>query len=130
MKECEAPLPKFGLVCSPLVDGDDVYIQAGASFCKLDKRTGKLLWRTLVISDGKFDSAYSSPVIAEIRGKRQAIVQTRMKLAGVNLGDGTVLWSQEVPAFRGMNIYTPIVLGNRIFAARSKGKLSLRNPQG
>ncbi|MBM3846287.1 MAG: pyrrolo-quinoline quinone, partial [Verrucomicrobia bacterium] len=43
VKQMEAPSPDFGFVCSPLVDADSVYVQAGASFVKLNKRTGQVL---------------------------------------------------------------------------------------
>ena len=35
----KTPLPAFGTVCSPLMDGDDLYVQAGAGFVKLNKKT-------------------------------------------------------------------------------------------
>ena len=64
--------------------GDHVYVQAGASFLKLSKRTGETVWRTLVDQGGTFGSAFSSPVFATIKGKRQLLVQTRANLAGVD----------------------------------------------
>jgi len=111
------PKPDFGFVCSPLVDGDYVYVQAGASFCKLEKKSGKLVWRTLKDNGGMFGSAFSSPIVAEICGKRQLVVQTRSDLAGVSIEDGEVLWKQPVPNFRGMNILTPCVIGDSIFTS-------------
>ena len=35
VKKLAAPVPDFGFVCSPLVDDEAVYVQAGASFVKL-----------------------------------------------------------------------------------------------
>ncbi len=102
--ELETPLPAFGFASSPLLDGDAVFVQAGAGTCKLDKRTGKLLWRSLVDPGGMFGSAFSSPVITTLGGKRQLVVQTRTQLAGLSLDKGTELWTQPVEAFRGMNI--------------------------
>lgn len=64
VKQFETPLPKFGFVCSPLVVGDAVYVQAG-----------------------------------------------------VNPETGKVVWSQPVSAFRGMNIQTPVVVGNTLFTS-------------
>ncbi|MEI6536270.1 MAG: PQQ-binding-like beta-propeller repeat protein, partial [Verrucomicrobiaceae bacterium] len=32
-------LPAFGFVCSPLIDGNAVYVQAGGGICQLDKLT-------------------------------------------------------------------------------------------
>ena len=115
------PLPSFGCVCSPLVDGEAVYIQAGGGFVKLDRATGDVIWRTLNDGGGMSGGAFSSPVITEIAGRRQAIVQTRSHLTGVDLQDGKRLWSVSVQAFRGMNILTPIVIGDRIFTSTYGG---------
>jgi len=122
VKELAAPLPDFGFVCSPLVDDQAVYVQAGASFVKLDKRTGKVLWRTLQDGGGMWGSVFSSPNFATLHGQRQLVVQTRTKLAGVNPADGKVLWEQPVEAFRGMNILTPVVLNDVLFTSTYGGK--------
>jgi outer membrane protein assembly factor BamB len=122
-----APVPAFGFVSSPLASGEYVYVQAGASFVKLDKRTGKEVWRTLKDSGGMNGSAFSSPVLASLNGTKQLIVQTREKLAGIDENSGKELWSKEIPAFRGMNILTPTVINNSIFTSAYGGKsLSLQ----
>ncbi|HZZ79028.1 MAG TPA: PQQ-binding-like beta-propeller repeat protein [Gemmataceae bacterium] len=117
VKELKTSLPDFGFVCSPLVDGNFVYVQAGASVAKLEKKSGKIIWRALKDKGGMYGSAFSSPIIASIAGKRQLIVQGREKLAGVDLDTGDVLWSQVVPSFRGMNILTPTMVGEEIFTS-------------
>jgi len=122
VKELKTALPAFGFVCSPLVDGDAVYVQAAASVVKLNKKTGEILWRTLKDQGGMNGSAFSSPVLAELAGQRQLIVQTREKLAGINPENGDVRWTQTVPAFRGMNIMTPVVLGDSIFTSSYQNK--------
>lgn len=125
VRELQTPLPSFGFVCSPLVDQEAVYVQAGAAFAKLDKRTGKLIWRSLADEGGMGGSAFSSPVFAELGGQRQLVVQTREQLAGVNPSDGGILWTQPVKAFRGMNILTPVVFGDSIFTSTYGGKTIL-----
>jgi outer membrane protein assembly factor BamB len=117
----QTPAPSFGFVCSPLVDGDALYVQAGASLVKLNKANGQVLWRTLETRGSAYDSAFSSPVIATVCDKRQLIVQTRTDLAGVDLDSGAVLWKQPVKAFRGMNILTPTVSDNRLFTSSYGG---------
>ena len=118
----KTPLPAFGLVCSPLVTDDAVYVQAGAALVKLNKQTGATIWQSLADGGGMNGSAFSSPIIATLQGEPQLVVQTRTKLAGVDLTSGNVLWSQEVPAFRGMNILTPTVVGNSLFTSTYGGK--------
>jgi outer membrane protein assembly factor BamB len=122
VKEFSTPLPDFGFVCSPLVDGDFVYVQAGASFCKLEKKSGKVIWRTMKDGGGMLGSAFSSPTVATLAGKRQLLVQAREKLAGVDPETGDVLWEQTVPNFRGMNILTPVVVGDSIFTSSYQNK--------
>lgn len=122
VKKLEAPVPDFGCVCSPLVDRDAVYVQAGASVVKLHKQTGELLWRSLKDQGGMWGSVFSSPIIATLGGQRQLVVQTREKLAGLMLETGEVLWSQPVEAFRGMNILTPVVHQDTVFTSTYGGK--------
>jgi len=122
VKRLETPLPSFGFVCSPLVHGDHVYVQAGAALTKLDKRTGKIVWQSLKEGGGMYGSAFSSPIIAKLAGREQLVVQTRKTLAGVGLKSGGVLWSEEIPAFRGMNILTPTVFKDSIFTSSYGGK--------
>jgi len=120
--ELGTPLPAFGFVSSPLVDGPFIYVQAGAACLKLDKATGAVIWQALKDEGGMWGSAFSSPILAELAGRRQLLVQTREKLAGLDPETGTVLWSQNVPAFRGMNILTPQVFGNGVFTSAYGGK--------
>ncbi|MGV3757214.1 MAG: PQQ-binding-like beta-propeller repeat protein [Verrucomicrobiota bacterium] len=122
MKEFKTPLPSFGFVSSPLIDGEAIYVQAGAGVVKLDKRTGKVLWRSLQDEGGMWGSAFSSPILAELCGQRQLVVQTRTALAGLEPTTGAVLWTQPVEAFRGMNILTPTVIGDGVFTSTYGGK--------
>ena len=122
VKKLGAPVPDFGFVCSPLVEGEFLYVQAGASFVKLNKRTGERIWRILADKGGMWGSVFSSPIFAELAGRRQLVVQTREKLAGVDPADGKVLWEQPVEAFRGMNILTPVAYKDTIFSSTYGGK--------
>jgi outer membrane protein assembly factor BamB len=123
--ETKSELPTFGFVCSPLVDETAVYVQAGASLAKVDKRTGKVVWRALTDGGGMMGSAFSSPVVATLGGKEQLLVQTRAKLAGVDRQTGAVLWEREVPSFRGMNILTPVPFGDGVFTSTYGGTTQL-----
>ena len=123
VKKFSSPLPEFGFVSSPLVDGDAIYVQAGNSVFKLKKSNGEVIWRALKNPEGIMTAgSFSSPILADIAGKRQLIVQTREKLTGVDPASGNVLWSQDVPNFRGMNILTPIVFGDSILTSSYQNK--------
>lgn len=117
----QTPLPAFGFVCSPLVLGDHVYVQAGGGFAKVNKRSGEIVWRTLE-DGGGMESAFSSPMFATIHGVPQIVVQMRERLAGVSPETGEVLWSHVVPSFRGMNILTPTIFEDGIFTSSYKNR--------
>ncbi|MEQ9407285.1 MAG: PQQ-like beta-propeller repeat protein [Fuerstiella sp.] len=111
----------FGFVCSPLVVDGAVYVQTGAGLVKLSAETGTVIWRSLVEDGGMMGGAFSSPIMATIRNTPQLVVQTRSRLVGVGPETGDELWSVNVPAFRGMNILTPTVIGNRVFTSSYGG---------
>lgn len=67
------------------------------------------------------DSPFSSPFLTKVNGAPQLLVQTREKLCGVDPATGNVLWSQPIKAFRGMNIQTPLIQGNRLFTSAYQG---------
>ena len=121
-KELKTPVPTFGCVCSPMVDGKFVYMQAGAGFCKIEQDSGKIVWRTLKDKGGMYGSAFSSPVLASLGGKQQILVQSRAELAGVDIESGGVLWRQAVKAFRGMNILTPLPFKEGVYTSSYGGR--------
>ncbi|MBE7499949.1 MAG: PQQ-like beta-propeller repeat protein [Verrucomicrobiales bacterium] len=117
----QTPLPAFGFVCSPLVDGEGLYVQAGASVVRLDPATGRLVWRALEDEGGMWGSAFSSPVIANLGGTRQLVVQTRTTLAG-STATGGCCGGWKFRAFRGMNILTPVVFDDLVMTSSYGGK--------
>ncbi len=123
-------LPAFGAVCSPLIDEGSIYVQTGGALVRLSLEDGSLIWKSLENNEGMMTGgAFSSPIIATLAGTRQLLVQTRMELCGVDLESGSVLWKQPIESFRGMNILTPLVVGNRIFTSAHSGKSQLFDVQ-
>ena len=122
VKQHGATIPSFGLVCSPLIDGEYVYIQAGGAVRKINLADGELVWEAMGDSGGMYGGAFSSPIISELHGVRQLVVQTRKTLCGISLESGDVLWQQDIPSFRGMNILTPSVWKNSVFTSSYGGK--------
>ncbi len=66
--------------------------------------------------------AFSSPIIGEINGVKQLVVQSRTTLAGLDRETGAILWSTPIEAFRGMNILTPTIWNNQLFTSSYGGK--------
>ena len=121
--EKSGKVPDFGMVCSPLIDGGFLYVQAGKGLHKMNCSDGSILWSSLADSGDIMSSgSFSSPIIAELNGVRQLVVQTRTYLTGVNLETGEPYWRYDVAAFRGMNILTPTIWNNAIFTSSYGGK--------
>ncbi len=120
------PIPQFGFVCSPLVDGDHLYVQAADGLLKLDKATGKTLWRVFVEAEkDKSGSAYSSPIVAELQGRRQVVAQSRETLAGFNPDDGAQLWGMPIRSSHDQNILTPAVYRGGVLMSSYGGRSQL-----
>jgi len=121
VKKHKSDVPSFGFVCSPLIEGDFVYVQAGGGLLKLALDSGDVVWRSLADGGGMWGSAFSSPVMSSIGGKKQLLVQTRSELVGVDPEDGRKLWGVKIPAFRGMNILPPTVYKDTVFTSCYQG---------
>lgn len=134
VKRFGSDLPTFGFVSSPLIDGDSVYVQAGGGVARLRKTDGQVVWHGVRDGGGMMGSAFGSPVILTLAGRRQLVVQARTRLIGVALEDGSELWSLPVESFRGMNILTPTFAGkDRLFTAAYGGKtlgIDIRSENG
>ncbi|EMI54633.1 PQQ-binding-like beta-propeller repeat protein [Rhodopirellula sallentina] len=118
----KTPLQPFGAACSPLIHDNAVFVQLGGGLTKVDLPSGEVRW-TVLGGGGDMSStgAFSSPTVATLCGVQQLLVQTREKLCGVALDSGTVLWSEPIEAFRGMNILTPLAIGDSVFTAAHSG---------
>lgn len=122
----QTPLQSFGAVCSPVILDDAVYVQLGGGLTKINLADGQVVWRVLQGGDSMMSSgAFSSPSVATIAGKQQLLVQTREELCGVSPDSGDVFWKEPIEAFRGMNILTPLAIGDRVFTAAHSGKSQL-----
>ncbi len=104
---------QWGLSESPLVLSDRILVNAGgrgASIVALKKSDGSVLWKSQ--SD---EAGYSSAVLVESAGIRQAVFFTGERALGVDVQSGRLLWSYDRVANRTANIATPIARGNRVF---------------
>jgi outer membrane protein assembly factor BamB len=113
MEKFDATPPGWGVACSPLVEGNLVYVQPGGtkgSVAAFDTRTGDVAWTAL--SDV---SGYSSPMAATVAGVRQILCFTGKGLAGLQPADGKQLWYFPWATQHDANIATPVIAGNYVF---------------
>jgi outer membrane protein assembly factor BamB len=112
----------WGYCESPLVDGEKVVVSPGGSggtLAALDKRSGKVIWRSKGLTD---QAAYSSIMVADIGGIRQYIQMTGIGVAGVAAQDGRLLWHYpKKGVYRTAVIPTPIVHDNHVYATAGYG---------
>jgi outer membrane protein assembly factor BamB len=121
-------LPDWGIAASPLVDGDLLIVQIGASdegacLVALDKKTGAEKWRAL---DDR--ASYSAPIIISQAGRRVLVAWTGDNVVGLDPASGEVYWKYPFkPAKMVINVPTPVVNGDRMFlTAFYDGSLMLR----
>ncbi len=110
---------QWGLSESPLVLADRVLVSPGgrgASIVALNKSDGSVIWKSL--SD---EAGYSSAVLHEAGGVREAIYFTAERALGIDVDSGKLLWSYNQVANRTANIATPIVRGNFVFLSSAYG---------
>jgi outer membrane protein assembly factor BamB len=110
---------QWGLSESPLVLSDRILVSPGgrgAAIVALRKTDGSLIWKSLSDEPG-----YSSAVLHEAGGVREAIYFTAERALGIDVDTGKLLWSYNQVANRTANIATPIVRGNFVFLSSAYG---------
>lgn len=108
---------QWGLSESPLVLADRVLVNAGGPIVALKKTDGTQIWK----SDLREPAGYSSAVLHELGGIREAIFFTHERVTGVDVNSGRRLWSYEAVANDVANIATPIVRDNHVFVSSDYG---------
>ena len=107
---------QWGLSESPLVLSDRILVNAGGPIVALKKTDGSQIWK----SNGE-PAGYSSAVLHEAGGVRQAIYFTHTRVVGVDVNSGKRLWSYEQVANNVANIATPVVRDNKVFVSSDYG---------
>ena len=110
----------FGMVCSPLVEGDHVLLNIGgangAGIVAFKKNTGELAWKSTTE-----EASYSSPVAADLGGKRASVFFTRSGLVVLDPQTGHVQsqfpWRPRINA--SVSAATPLIIGSQIFLSAS-----------
>ncbi len=108
--------PSWGASNSPLVEGNLVILGVGAKgiagLTAFDVETGKEVWQQT--ADG---AAYSSPVAADLAGRRQIIALMEHHLLAVEPKEGKVLWQTRLVVQYEQNIFTPIIRKDLVIAS-------------
>src|SRR5205823_1518117 len=104
-------------------DGDRLVCVPGGKrglLAALDKKTGKVLWRSTEVTD---QATYSSPVAADVGGVRQYVALTTSGMVGVAAADGKLLWSyRRSRPYDDVVISAPVVRDNLAYASAGFGQ--------
>ncbi len=106
---------------SPLIDGDVLVCCPGGksgTVATLDKKTGKVLWRSKELSD---EAVSSSTILVTAGGVRQYVNLTGKGVAGVAAKDGRLLWKSDIPAAHIM-VATPVHADGHVFVTAGYGR--------
>jgi len=111
---------------APVTDDKNIYAPVGghegASLVCLEKRTGKVVWKS-----GSDYAAYSSLMLGKLAGEKQVVMLTAANLIGYRASDGKILWSVPVKTGAARNIVTPVLHGDTVtVASHTIGTFQLR----
>ena len=112
----------WAMAASPLVvDGMVVVLPGGArgqSVAAYDADTGAPVWAALDDVQG-----YTSPMLVTLAGRRQILVVTAERAAGLSVEDGTLLWDYPWVVSTVPNISQPVMVGDdRLFLSAGYGQ--------
>ena len=115
MDELSAKASEYGMSCSPLIVGDRLIVQTGATDAALAAfalADGKLLWKA-----GTGHAGYSSPVVMDIAGTSQVVSITGTAVMGIDPANGKTLWSYPFETDYGCNTASPVAIDGGVFVS-------------
>ena len=111
------------LAASPVLVGDTVVMQCDQTdkqsrLIGFGRKTGDVKWEQLRPSHG---FAHSTPVLADIAGKKQLLVAASNALQGVDPDTGKVLWSCAASG----DTVSPVLGGGRVYLDSGRGGIGV-----
>jgi len=110
----KAPNLKFGVSCSPLVEGDNVLVNVGgkgASVVAFGTDKGDVAWKSL---DDL--ASYSSPTALGRGKERQVVFVTEQGVRSLRPSDGRLLWKFHMVDLLNESSTTPVHVGDLLVA--------------
>ncbi len=120
VKDFAAKVPTWGFSGSPLIEGNWVIVETGAtgaSVVALDKLTGDVVWKS-----GDDPVGYSSIVPFDHAGQRSVSVFSAAGIVGRSARDGKELWRHPWKTSWDVNAATPIVHDGKVFISSGYNK--------
>lgn len=103
-------IPRWGFSASPLIVGDDLFINCGRVLA-IDKETGDVLWRS-----EDYGHAYGTPLAYEQDGQELIAVLNGSGVGVIDREDGSEVARKEFAGkARGVNAGTPVLIDGSFF---------------
>jgi outer membrane protein assembly factor BamB len=135
---------QWGYASSPLLFEDALYVQVlhgmhtddPSYLLRIDKATGKTVWRVLRATRARFESpdAYTTPALLRHGNSTEIVITGGDVVTGHDLGNGQELWRAD-----GLNpsndgsyriVASPVVFGDLLFAPSRERPLLALKPGG
>ena len=113
----EMPIPGWGFSSSPVVLGDKLLLNIGATGMAVDKGSGEVIWKSEPEEPG-----YSSAVTMKRGGKIVALLGCKKSWSAIDATTGELLWSHRWLTRYGVNAADPIVRGDQVLVSSGYGK--------
>lgn len=119
-----APGSSWGQASSPLIAGDNLYVQAGkggpVAIC-VDKKTGKITWK----SEASGVGGYAAPILVDVAGKQQLIIFAGQAVLGMEPSSGKTIWTHPWKDRYDISATTPIYHDGDLFVSSGGGTGSM-----
>lgn len=106
--------PSWGISASPVIDGNILILNVLSGGIALDKRDGKLIWKSSSGTGG-----YASAVIFTYKGKKTAAMFNGNGIVFTDISNGSQIWSYEWRTSYGVNASDPLIFDNKLFITSS-----------
>lgn len=106
-KDTRSELGVWGVTGAPLVHGDLLILNVGATGAAYNKNTGKLLWKSRSAKNG-----YATPIPFKQGGKTLVGIFSSGGLAAVDPANGKVAWTQRWRTKYDVNAADPVLVND------------------
>ncbi len=119
---------EWGITENLIIDNDILYCTPGgktANVIALNPQNGKLIWKSAARGE---ISAYCSPLILQMKGRKIFITHTANSIIGLDVADGKLLWSFEHKNKYAVHPNTPIYHEGQLlcFSGYGQGAVMLK----
>jgi outer membrane protein assembly factor BamB len=114
LKDFEGKKPGWAVAQSPLVYKDWVIVAPQSptvGVAAFEKATGKVVWQSKTM--GKMD--YSSPLITQVAGQDQVVMENGARVVGIDPANGEILWTYEGLPVKVAQVPPPTPIGDGRF---------------